>query len=53
MATVFSTATLGLNVDTKQFSKDISSTQRLTVKALEDMQSQATAFDKHWASMPL
>lgn len=51
MATVFSTATLGLNVDTKQFSKDISSTQRLTVKALEDMQSQATAFDKRWRDL--
>jgi len=51
MATVFSTATLGLNVDTKQFSKDISSTQRLTVKALEDMQSQATAFDKRWKDL--
>lgn len=51
MATVFSTATLGLNVDTKQFQKDLSGTQKLTVKALEDMQSQANAFDKRWKEM--
>lgn len=51
MATVFSTATLGLNVDVKQFQKDLSGTQKLTVKALEDMQSQANAFDKRWKEM--
>lgn len=51
MATVFSTATLGLNVDVKQFQRDLSGTQKLTVKALEEMQSQANAFDKRWREM--
>lgn len=48
MATVFSTATLGLNVDSKQFVKELSGAQQATVKALNDMQAQADAFSSRW-----
>lgn len=48
MATVFSTATLGLNVDSKQFVKELSGAQQVTVNALKDMQAQADAFSRRW-----
>lgn len=51
MATVFSTATLGLNVDTKEFNKQLRLSQLTTVKALQDMQEKANAFDASWKAM--
>lgn len=51
MATVFSTATLSLNVDTQQFNKQLGESEKLTVRALRDMQQQATAFETQWADL--
>lgn len=51
MATVFSTATLGLNVDARQFNKELRGSEKITTKALQEMQSQADAFDRRWTEM--
>lgn len=51
MATVFSTATLGLSVDNKEFNKAIQSSEKSTVDALLGMQSQTEAFHARWKEM--
>lgn len=51
MATVFSTATLGLSVNTKQFNKDINTSSDVVTQALENMTRSAEAFDNQWADL--
>lgn len=48
MATVFSTATLGLSIDTKQFNKDLKSAQSYTQQALTSMGQVADTFSDRW-----
>lgn len=51
MANVFSTATLGLRVDTNQFNKNMTSVRRTTTQALESMRLGADAFDAKWKDL--
>ena len=51
MATVFSTATLGLRVDSKQFNKEFTQSQRITERALDSMSRSAAAFDERWSDL--
>lgn len=51
MATVFSTATLGLRVDATQFNKDIGASESTVVKALAAMSRSADAFDDRWKDL--
>lgn len=48
MATVFSTATLGLSIDTKQFNRDLKSAQSYTQQALTSMGQVADTFSDRW-----
>lgn len=48
MATVFSTATLGLSIDTKQFNKDLKSASKYTEQALTSMGQVADTFSDRW-----
>lgn len=51
MANTFSTATLGLGVDTKDFFKDIDATSSAVQKALDNMKLSADAFENKWGTM--
>ena len=51
MANMFSTATLGLRVDTKQFGKNMDGVYRTTTQALEGMKLSADAFNAKWRDM--
>lgn len=51
MANNFSSATLGLGVDTTQFNKDIGNTGYDTRKILESMKLSADAFNESWKNM--
>ena len=51
MADNFSTAKLGLGVDTKQFNKDLGNTSTKVEKALEKMKLSADAFSERWGSL--
>lgn len=51
MATVFSTATLGLSIDTKQFNKDLKSAQSYTQQALTSMGQVADTFSDRWDAL--
>lgn len=51
MANMFSTATLGLRVDTKQFGKNMDGVYRATTQALEGMKLSADAFNAKWRDM--
>lgn len=48
MATVFSTATLGLSIDTKQFNKDLRNASDYTERALSSMGQVADTFSDRW-----
>ena len=51
MATVFSTATLGLSIDTKQFNKDLKSASKRTEQALTSMGQVADTFSDRWKDL--
>lgn len=51
MANNFSSATLGLGVDTQQFLKDIKATSTLVDRQLASMKLSADAFREQWGSM--
>jgi tape measure domain-containing protein len=51
MADTFSTAKLGLGVDTKQFNKEIDKTSTTTERALASMKLSADSFSEKWDEM--
>lgn len=51
MATVFSTATLGLSVDNKEFNKAMRSSEKVAVDALLSASAQTDAFHARWKEM--
>lgn len=51
MATVFSTATLGLRVDATQLNKELFASEKVTVKTLNSMSASAAAFDTRWKDL--
>ena len=51
MATVFSTATLGLQVDATQFKKQIQDSEKIGTQALSSLSASADAFSDRWGDM--
>lgn len=51
MATVFSTATLGLQVDATQFKKQIQDSEKIGTRALSSLSASADAFSDRWGDM--
>lgn len=51
MATVFSTATLGLQVDTSQFKKQIQDSEKIGTRALSSLSASADAFSDRWGDL--
>lgn len=51
MATVFSTATLGLQVDASQFKKQIQDSEKIGTRALSSLSASADAFSDRWGDL--
>ena len=51
MATVFSTATLGLQVDASQFKKQIQDSEKVGTRALSSLSASADAFSDRWGDL--
>lgn len=51
MATVFSTATLGLQVDASQFKKQIQDSEKIGTKALTQLAASADTFQTRWKDL--
>lgn len=51
MATVFSTATLGLQVDATQFKKQIQDSEKIGTRALSSLSASADAFSDRWGDL--